>query len=286
MKLTLIVGCGDLGRRIAEILLVEKSKVSGIVRTEASRKILLSEQITPLMLDLDQPLPPIEVEDCSVCYLAPPPRNGSSDSRMRHFLTAIQGSPAHFLYLSTTGVYGNCEGEWIDESREPKPAVDRARRRLDAEQQVTEAAVRNGWSYNIIRVAGIYGPGRLPLQRLERGEPMIPAAQSPWTNRIHVDDLARICFALIKNGKDGEIYNVTDGNPGKMSDYFNRIADYAGMPRPPVIDIAEAEGQLSAGMLSYLRESRRISNRKMLDDLEVELAYPTLDDGLSAIFGK
>ena len=114
------------------------------------------------------------------------------------------------------------------------------------------------------------------------GVVLIRPEEAPWTNRIHVDDLVRVCVAAMKKGRDGEVYNVSDGSPGTMTDYFNRIADMAGLPRPPLISMGEGEQQLSPGMMSYMRESRRLDNRKMLEELGVELRYPNLEAGLAA----
>jgi len=114
------------------------------------------------------------------------------------------------------------------------------------------------------------------------GVVLIRPEEAPWTNRIHVDDLVRVCVAAMKKGRDGEVYNVSDGSPGTMTDYFNRIADMADLPRPPLISMGEGDQKLSPGMMSYMRESRRLDNRKMLKELDLELRYPNLKDGLAA----
>jgi nucleoside-diphosphate-sugar epimerase len=131
-------------------------------------------------------------------------------------------------------------------------------------------------------VAGIYGPGKLPLARLRRGEPTVRESEAPYTNRIHIDDLVRVCLAALARGGDGEVYNVSDGVPGNMTDYFNQVADWAGLPRPPQIPLAEATDRLSAGMLSYLQESRRLDSGKLRRELGVALRYPDLASGLAA----
>ena len=282
----LIIGCGDIGRRIAHIAQRRGESVSALVRTTQSRSELQNLKIDVIQADLDDEIETLDVDGVRVVYLAPPPRTGTHEMRMKHLLNAITGSPERFLYLSTTGVYGNCNGEWVDESRPVAPRVDRTRRRLHAEQQLINAATQHGWHYVIMRVAGIYGAQRLPLQRIKERQPVLLANQAPFTNRIHEDDLAEITLGLLEKGGSGEIYNVTDGHPGTMSDYFITVARYAELPAPPEIDIRQAESELSAGMMSYLRESRRISNRKMVDLLGAELRYPTLEDGLKAIFGR
>ena len=281
----LIVGCGYLGCRLAGQL--SAGRVTGLVRSAAGVERLERQGIAPLRCDLahevSQSLP---TEGVDVWYLAPPPGTGVKDTYLRHFLEALDdsGQPRRMVLISTTGVYGDCGGQWVDESRPPAPVVDRARRRLDAEQQLRLWGERSGREWVILRVAGIYGPGKLPLERLREGRPMVAEKDAPWTNRIHADDLVQVCLAAMSRGRSGGIYNVTDGNPGNMADYFNRVADMAGLPRPPVIDLEAAEDSLSAGMRSYLAESRRIDNSRMLRELGVSLRYPDLDSGLRACF--
>jgi len=283
----LIIGCGYMGRRLIRRQ-ADPAQVTGLVRSAAAVDAIAALGAHALRADLDEePLPPLPLAGNRVLYLAPPPRSGVRDTRMAHFLAACarQGDPARIVYLSTTGVYGDCGGQWVDEQWPARPGADRARRRWDAEQQLRAWHARSGGELVILRVAGIYGPGKLPLQRLRQGLPMIPPEQAPWTNRIHADDLVTVLLAALQRGRDGEVYNVSDGHPGNMADYFNRVADLTGLPRPPVIAPDQAEDQLSAGLRSYLAESRRLSNRKLLDELGVTLRYPTLDEGLPACFG-
>lgn len=282
----LIIGCGDIGRRITLIAQRNGENPGALVRTSLSRTALQKLGVHAIQADLDDEIAPLDIDDARVIYLAPPPRTGTEDWRMRNLLRATTGTPKNFLYLSTTGVYGDCNGEWVDESRPAAPQVDRARRRLHAEQQLSSTAAKRGWHYVIMRVAGIYGARRLPLQRIRERQPVLREEQAPYTNRIHEDDLAEICLGLLEKGGSGEIYNVTDGHPGTMSDYFNTVARFAGLHQPPEIDMRNAESELSAGMMSYLRESRRISNCKMLDLLGTELRYANLEEGLKAIFGR
>jgi nucleoside-diphosphate-sugar epimerase len=210
----------------------------------------------------------------------PPQPSGEYDDRVRRFLKGVDAAPKRVLLISTTGVYGDCGGRWIDESEPLKPLADRAKRRADAENVVQEWAARFGGEIVILRVPGIYAPDRLPLERLRRGEPVLHEQEAPWTNRIHADDLAMVCKRAMEVAPPGSIYNATDGHPSTMTDYFNQVADFAGLPRPPQISMAEAQTAMSAGMLSYLQESRRIGNEKLLRELGVNLRYPSLADGL------
>jgi nucleoside-diphosphate-sugar epimerase len=134
----------------------------------------------------------------------------------------------------------------------------------------------------ILRVPGIYAHDRLPIRRLREGLPVLAEADSPFTNRIHADDLARVCIAAMKRGRPGAAYNVSDGHPTTMTDYFNRVADCLGLPRPPVVDRSTARQALSPSMLSFLEESKRLDNRRMREELGVELIYPDLVAGLAA----
>jgi nucleoside-diphosphate-sugar epimerase len=280
----LIVGCGDVGRKIAAHARQQGVSPRCLVRSAESAIRLTRLGLDAMVADLDSATPILsDGWDCrQIFYLAPPPANGTGDPRMQRFLAALPSTEQQrIVYISTTGVYGDCRGEWVDEQRPPNPQVDRARRRHDAEQRLLAWRAESRGEALILRVAGIYGPGKLPLARIEKQVPMIGEDEAPWTNRIHIDDLVHVCEAAMTRGKDGEIYNVSDGSPGNMRDYFDRIADRFGLPRPPLISLAEASTTLSPGLLSYLGESRRLDNSKMLKGLGVELRYPDLISGLA-----
>ncbi len=164
------------------------------------------------------------------------------------------------------------------------PQADRARRRLDAEQALGAWSRGNGAQLVILRVAGIYGPGKLPLERLRQGLPVVRDAESPFTNRIHIRDLVQVCAAAMDRGVSGRVYHACDGHPGTMAEYFRRLAELAGLPSPPEISLDEAPQRLSPGMLSYMQESRRLSNRRITEELGVRLRYPSLESGLRACF--
>ncbi len=281
----LIVGCGDIGRRVANLYLGRNIPVIGVVKTTGSAETLSDQGIRPIMLDLDVDHLGIHVQDCVVFYFASPPPQGSEDTRMARFIAQIDADnlPQKIVYISTTGVYGDHQGGMVTEQTPANPGVDRARRRYHAEQQLMQVAGKYDIPVNILRVGGIYGPKRLPLERIKKQLPMIIESLSPATNRIHEDDLAAICVAAAEKGADGEIYNVSDGTQSSMTEYFLTLADYFKLPRPPLVDWETAEKTISAGMLSYLRESRRVSNEKMLNELGVKLQYPDLLSGLKAM---
>ena len=280
-----IVGCGDVGSRVARACLESGDRVVGWIRSATSLERLASAGIPGVQVDLDEPSSPIPaVCERQLYYFAPPPSTGQADPRVARLIESFResGSPHRVVYLSTTGVYGDCGGAWVDESWPLSPTVDRARRRFDAETRWRVWSEESGGELVILRVAGIYGPGKLPVKRLQSGQPMVGEEDSPITNHIHVLDLVQICRAAMQRGGNGEVYNVSDGHPGSMTGYFNQVADFLQLPRPPVISREEAQRQLSPGMLSYLRESRRLDNRKLLSALQIQLKYPNLAAGLPA----
>jgi nucleoside-diphosphate-sugar epimerase len=282
-----IIGCGDIGTRLALSYQKSASEVTGWVASDESFRRLQLLGINAVQLDLDQPLQQTDsLAGEQLFYFAPPPASGVEESRIGHLIASLDqvARPEKVLYLSTTGVYGDCQGEWVDEGRKPEPRVDRAKRRLDGEHQWQAWSRKYDVPLVILRVAGIYGPGKLPVERLRKGLPMVAEAEAPITNHIHSLDLVEIAATAMARGQDGEIYNVCDGQPESMTSYFNRVADYLQLPRPPQISMQAARQQLSPGMLSYLAESRRLSNRKLLEDLGVELRYPELEQGLPACF--
>jgi nucleoside-diphosphate-sugar epimerase len=275
---------------VARLELQQGSSVAGLVRSAAGAERLRGFGIEPVAGDLDDPdaLGTLPTAGRRIYYCAPPPGGGPWDSRVRNFCAAVDRAraPARVVYLSTSGVYGDCGGAWVNEDTPVNPQTTRAKRRLDAE------TVLGGWCRQlqvplvILRVTGIYGPGRLPLARLREGHPVLCEADSPPTNRIHADDLAAICIAAAEQGADGEIFNVSDGQPGTMTQYFNTAADLLGLPRPPQVSMAEARRVMAPTMLSYLTETRRMGNRKMLERLGVVLRYPDLQSGLQDVVAR
>ncbi len=286
MPNVIILGCGYLGRHVAALEQTAGNPVLGVVRSETSAATLEAADIAATRADLDDPttLAGLPLAGTTIYYFAPPPPRGTTDPRMAAFVAALDPAapPARVVLVSTTGVYGNCEGAWIDEDSPVQPQVDRARRRADAEDTLRVWGRKHDVPVVVLRVPGIYGPGRLPEQRLREGRPVLREDESPYSNRIHILDLARACFAAARRGNADAVYNATDGHPTTMTDYFNRVADALGLPRPPQLSRVEAQAQLSAGMLSYLDESKRIDNRRMREELGVEPEFPDLTRGLAA----
>jgi nucleoside-diphosphate-sugar epimerase len=292
LKTVLITGCGDIGRRVAALLPTGQYDVAGIVRSQESAEKLGKSGLRALCIDLDRLDPDMEprldqgCRDTDIFYFAPPPPSGERDLRMRAFLGVLSGKTAvrRIVYISTSAVYGDCQGAWITETQPLNPATPRGHRRRDAEQQLLAWCQAQSTQWIILRVPGIYGPGKLPLARLRKGTPVLREKDSPYTNRIHADDLAAICVAAMHSPVANTVYNVSDGHPGNMTDYFFRVADAAGLPRPAEVSREEAQTVLSAGMLSFLQDSRRMDNSKLLGELEIELQYPDLEAGLRSCF--
>jgi len=244
------------------------------------------EQITG---DLDDAasLAPLAGRAGSIVHLAPPTGNGALDTRMRNLLAALgprgRGAmlPRRFVYLSSSGVYGDCAGEWIDEMRPPRPQTGRALRRLDAERALGDWGERV--EIVILRVPGIYASDRLPLERLARGTPALRPDEDVYTNHIHADDLAGVLVAALESTLARGAYNASDDGPMKMGDFFDLVADRAGLARPPRISREDAARLLSPDLLSFMSESRRLSNRRMKAELGVRLRYSTVQDGVPGI---
>ena len=285
----LIAGCGYVGRRLARRLRTGWEIVA-IVRSEKSAALLRADGITVLQVDLDRDghagLLQSAADDATIAYLAPPPDSGDTDPRLAAFLVSLgDARPAVLLYMSTTGVYGDTGGAPVAEDTAVAPSNDRSRRRVVAEQLAKDWCASRGVRCVILRVPGIYGPDRLPLERLRRDEPAVRPDDAGPGNRIHVDDLVAACVAALERPVTGA-FNVCDGDYSSTTVFLQRTAALAGLPPPRLVSMDEARGQISPGMLAYLVESRRVDNRRMLDQLGVRLAYPDLDAGIAASLGE
>jgi nucleoside-diphosphate-sugar epimerase len=257
--------------------------VRGYGTSAASLGRIAASGAEPTLLDLEAPPPPLDLAGQIVYYLVPPAREGTQDRRLEHFLGAVRGAAERLVYMSTTGVYGDQDGGRVDEDTQPKPRTERAIRRLAAEEAVRAWGDSRGISWCILRVPGIYGPGRLPLDRLRVGVPAIDPSEAKPGNRIQVEDLAAVCVAAGTAARaHRRIYNVTDGSEESLTVFLNRVSRLTHLPPPPLIARAEARARLGESSWSFLAESRRVDNRRMLEELGVALAYADLDDGIRA----
>ena len=287
MQKCFITGCGYIGERVGKLWLERGAEVSALCRTEERAERLKAMGIIPVLGDLDDEssLLNLPLQNTLLYYFAPPPKKDVIDSRIRSFVTTALNNDLHpekVVYISTSGVYGDCNGEWVTEETPPHPETDRAKRRMDAETELWKWGTERNVPVIILRVPGIYGPGRLPVERLKKRLPVVRERDAPFSNRIHADDLAQVCMAAAIGIKESDIINVSDGRPDTMTNYFNKAADFLSLPRPPSVGMEEAKKMLSSSLLSFLGESRRIDNRKMLNKLRITLRYRTLEEGLKA----
>jgi len=284
MKKIIIAGCGYIGTRVARTWKESGAEVTCLVRSPEHQAALELEGFTARSCTLDDPadLPALDVAGCIVYYFVPPPGGGTADPRARHFCTAISLSapPARIIYMSATSVYSETEGGTVTEESPAEPHSAMGKRRLDAERAFLGLGQAAGVPVIILRVSGIYGPGRLPLMQISQGQPLLNEEESGPSNRIHADDLAAVCRAAADRGEGGDIFNVSDGHPSSMTSYFNACADLLGYPRQPQVSMAEARRVMSPLMLSYVSDSRVVDNSRMLERLNIRLKYPSMREGL------
>lgn len=287
-----IIGCGYIGKKVAERLKNKSKNITCFVKSADSKRKCESKGLNVKRFDLDEKGLGLSAsilstfENSRIAYFSPPQPKGEIDLRMQNFIAALDvlsQPPVKIVLISTTGVYGDCQGEWIDESREPKPQVARAYRRLSAETLLKEYCDKNNTPLIIFRVPGIYAADKLPLKRIKSGEPIVNVQDSGFTNRIHADDLSAFCSEALLEDIDAGIYNCCDGEPSTMYDYFTKVADAMQLPRPAEISLHQAEQELSEGMLSYLSESKRISNKKLLEKFNTSFKYANLKEGLKPL---
>ncbi len=269
MKRLLIAGYGDIAHRAAP-LLGSRFELRILARANG--------------MDLDRPesLAALEPVD-AVLHCAPPPPSGAADTRTANLLMAFESRrilPTRFVYISTSGVYGDCGGALVDEMRAVNPQSPRARRRVDAEAQLALWCNLRGVALVILRAPGIYAADRLPLECLRAGTPVLRDADDVYTNHIHADDLAAICVRALEDAAPGGIYNASDDSRLKMAAWFDLVADRAGLPRPPRVSRAESAGRMPPELLSFMNESRRLDNTRLKRTLGVSLRYPTVMEGL------
>lgn len=286
MKRILIVGCGDIAMRVAH-LLNSGYRLFGLLRNTERFAELRKAGITPLPGDLDyaRSLRRLTGLAHTVLHFAPPPNIGHSDTRTRNLLAVLSRGtlPENLVYISTSGVYGDCAGESVTETHTLNAQTARAQRRVDAENKIRSWAKRTGVRAIILRVPGIYAADRLPLHRLQQGTPAIVAAEDSHTNHIHADDLARIVTAALRHAKPNRVYHTSDDSELKIGDYFDSVADAFGLPHVPRISREQAQQTLPKTLLSFMNESRRLTNTRMKRELKIILLYPTVADALKTI---
>ena len=282
----LIIGCGDIGLRIARQL---AGHIRVLALTSSAERLLplRAEGIVPLLGNLDAPKTLRRLAGLAdrVIHLAPPAIGGCVDRRTRTLLSALQSRsrPKALVYGSTSGVYGDCGGARVSESRAVNAVTERGQRRVDAECRLRQWGRATATTTCILRIPGIYAPDRAggtPRSRLLKGLPVLEAQQDVFTNHIHADDLARACALALWRGKPQRVYNICDNSDLKMGDYFDLAADLYGLPKPPRVTFAQAQTLLSPMQLSFMGESRRLVNTRMRCELGLKLRHSSVHNGL------
>jgi len=296
----LIVGCGDVGQRVARALQgvsPGRPRVRVLALTSSAERVapLRALGITPLLGNLDHAASLRRLSGLAmrVLHLAPPPGQGAGgadwwrDPRTVALACALRlrSLPDALVYASTSGVYGDCGGAWVTETRPVAPGTPRAQRRVDAERAMRHLG-RAGVRTSILRVPGIYAPDReggTPEGRLRKGTPVLVAEDDVYTNHIHADDLARACVAALWRGAAQRVYHASDDTDLKMGDYVDLAADLYGLPRPPRLPRSTAQAELPLTLLSFMGESRRLDNTRLRRELRLRLRYPTVAQGLRGV---
>jgi nucleoside-diphosphate-sugar epimerase len=279
----LIVGCGDVVRRALPAL-TRRWRVFALVRElDPALHILGVKQIRG---DLDQPATLRRLAGLAhaVLHSAPPPGTGSGDPRTQRLLATLANArslPRRIVYISTTGVYGNCGGAHVPETRPLAAATPRARRRVAAEGLLRDFGGRGRTRVSFLRAPGIYAADRLPLERIRRGDPLLVPGDDVYTNHIHAEDLANACVVALERGGANRAYNICDDSAVLMGDWFDRLADAFALPRAPRATRAEVQTRLSPMLLSFMGESRQLQNARMKKELKLRLRYPTVDSGIA-----
>ncbi len=275
----LLVGCGDVALRSAA-LMQGRARLYGLVRRADDVERLRARGVVPIVADLDdfRALSRLAIAPDAVLHFAPPPPEGRGDPRTRNLLAALAKArriPQRFVYVSTSGVYGDCAGARVAETRPRKAQSPRAQRRAAAEDLLREFAAKHGVHLAVLRVPGIYAETRLPLERLRNETPVLDERDDVYTNHIHADDLARACVAALFRGLPNRVYNVSDDAELKMGAWFDLVADAHRLQRPARVTWEEAESRIAPLLLSFMQESRRLANTRMKRELRLVLRYPT-----------
>lgn len=281
----LIIGCGDVGQRVLRAQ--RHVRVMALTSSPSRVADLRGHGVTPVVGNLDRPasLQRLSGWATRVLHLAPPPLQGDTDPRTLGVMRVLmrRSAPRSVVYGSTSGVYGDCAGAWVAETRTLNPTTTRAQRRVNAEARMRHlgrlraSAVR----VSVLRIPGIYAPDRVggtPRERLLRGTPVLIREEDVFTNHIHANDLARACQMALWRGRPQRSYNVNDDSQMLMGDYFDHAADVYGLAKPPRIPRAQALTELPAMQLSFMSESRRMVNTRMKRELRVRLLYPTVEN--------
>jgi nucleoside-diphosphate-sugar epimerase len=284
----LVLGCGDVGLRLVRRF-SDRFRIFGIVRRAESAPAVRAAGAVPVIADVNErragrrgAVARLAALATTVIHSAPPPASGEDDPLTRRAIAALHRAQ-RWVYLSTSGVYGDCAGARVDESRPVAPTSDRARRRVAAERRLRRHAAQAQKTVIVLRVPGIYAGDRLPIERLERGTPALDPRDDVYTNHVHAEDLAAIAVVAALRGAAGRTYHASDSSEMKMGEYFDAVADAFGLARPPRLPREQLRQAVSPMLYSFMSESRRLSNRRLLDELRVRLRYPSVAHYLASV---
>lgn len=269
-------GIGYTGRRVLSGL--PNGRATGINRSPVED--IAGERLVTIDLDHADTAQLCIAARFTLLYTVPPSPDSLHDPRLERFLSMLDPSPERFVYISTSGVYGNCAGRLVGETDTPRPATDRARRRIAAEEMLQRWCGEKECELFILRTPAIYGPGRLGIEKIRSGQAVLSETESNPGNRIHVDDLAKCCIATMTSSKVPGIYNIADGDFRSPTWFANTVATMAGLDPPPAITRAQAQATLSTARLSFLSESRKLDTTKMHDILKFSPVYANAEDGI------
>jgi nucleoside-diphosphate-sugar epimerase len=286
MRRLLIIGCGDVAMRMLP-LVRDRYRIYALSHSSDRFARMRESGVVPILGDLDRAatLAPLAGLATDVVHTAPPQPRGKRDLRTARLIAALakgESLPQQLVYISTSGVYGDCAGEYVDETRPVRPHTERALRRVDAERQLRQWGARAGVRVSILRAPGIYAADRLPVERLAKGTPALRETDDAYVNHVHADDLARMIVAALHRATPNRSYNAADNVPQKMGEYFDLVADTFGLPRPPRVARADAAASIPGPLLTFMNESRRLSNERIKTELRFRLHYPTVQDGIAA----
>ena len=274
-------GHGYSARALARRLLALGWEVTGTTRDAQKAAALRAEGVTPLVLPKDDPAPALARATHLLISAGPTEEGDPALTALRPALDRVAPRLDWAGYLSTTGVYGDHGGAWVDETAPLTPATRRGEMRVAAEAQWQDFARDTGLPLHIFRLAGIYGPGRGPFAKVRAGTARAIVKPGQVFSRIHVDDIAQVLVASIARPDPGAVYNVCDDDPAPPEDVLSHAARLLGVPDPPRIDWQEAE--MTPMARSFYAESKRVRNDRIKRDLGVRLRYPDYRAGLAAL---